>query len=507
MSKLPPIRRNEPVVRDSGVTDGVMTKYDRSPSGSKQQFPVLLFALMGGMGFCVCLLGLFLMTDLVGNSTDSSDAGTNPETQLGTTSEPRPSRPTLAIRSTIQLNAGEQLEFQVPLEATPEVSSDLEYTMVSGPTHSRIERNSGRISWNPTVADEGREHLFVIRVAPRSAADQFSQQAYRVSVANRTAVVPSLRLSLLFTYKTDARINDACFSPDSQQLVLGRREEIIRLATPAGKRLSSIDTNFMAVKGLGFSHDGKLLFAADSQLSSGVTIWEFESSRLVDRAQFPVRVLTDLVVTQDDDRLLLGGYPPRRVVVGDWRDGTLTATRTIPTVPQRPVGNVFCALSPDGQTCAAVHGDGMIYLYDSQTLAPRGQLGDYGPRVNGLAFFPSGDSLASVHNDGAVRTWDLSTKRQQSRVSNDFMMAGSVACSPDGKYIAASGRLPDLPSMAVKVWSAETGMELAFQRPGLWNTSEDPLLFSPDGRYLVVAGNDDNGGLAVGWKLLDGPTP
>jgi WD40 repeat protein len=67
------------------------------------------------------------------------------------------------------------------------------------------------------------------------------------------------------------------------------------------------------------------------------------------------------------------------------------------------------AFSPDGTIFAIGHRDGLIQMWDAETLrlraAPQGHLNV----VRHLAFSPDGSTLVSDSADGTVRLWDATT--------------------------------------------------------------------------------------------------
>ncbi|HEV3263684.1 MAG TPA: hypothetical protein VG013_43010, partial [Gemmataceae bacterium] len=96
-----------------------------------------------------------------------------------------------------------------------------------------------------------------------------------------------------------------------------------------------------------------------------------------------------------------------------------------------------------------------------------------------LAFFPDGKTLGSASNDGTVRIWDL-TSPQESRTLG--MLPGKyegrhIAYSPDGRWLAVAGDPAGL-------WDARTGL-LIRQFGAAYRVA-----FSPDGKTLATGGED-----------------
>ena len=154
--------------------------------------------------------------------------------------------------------------------------------------------------------------------------------------------------------------------------------------------------------------------------------------------------------------------------------------------------------SPDGKLLAARTESGEIQLIDVATGRPFG--GTLGVRpVSGYAFSPDGALLATV-NTREVRLWDLRTRRQrgQTMMIGGFSLA-RLQFDPAGRTLA--------------VQSVDTSRGFG-GRLHLWDTSGArlqasipsqefglPVLFSPDGRLVVVSSTD---GLVRMWEVAGG---
>jgi WD40 repeat protein len=73
----------------------------------------------------------------------------------------------------------------------------------------------------------------------------------------------------------------------------------------------------------------------------------------------------------------------------------------------------------------------------------------------------------------------------------------AVALSPDGRFLAAAGRIAGSPPL-IKVWDTKRGTVLSTLPAQV--TGRSLLKFSPDGEYLA---STSQGGLEV-WKVLTG---
>jgi WD40 repeat protein len=105
-----------------------------------------------------------------------------------------------------------------------------------------------------------------------------------------------------------------------------------------------------------------------------------------------------------------------------------------------------------------------------------------------VAWSPDGKYIASAAEDRAVQVWDAKTGATlvtyMPHAYNVDTSISSVAWSPDGKYIASQG----YPDGSVQVWDAKTGATLVTYKghSGYAGT----VAWSPDGEYIASSGAD-----------------
>ena len=127
------------------------------------------------------------------------------------------------------------------------------------------------------------------------------------------------------------------------------------------------------------------------------------------------------------------------------------------------------------------------------------ELGSYPNNLLGIAISADGNFLATAGTDtpdAQVRVWDLHS-RQLLAIPEASRAAGSVAFSPDGKFLAFGTQ-----EQGIKLWDLAKRAEYA-RFPGSYGGFHRyRLAFSPDGH--ILAANQDDGKIVL-WKVQTKP--
>ncbi|MDX2076819.1 MAG: hypothetical protein SFZ02_10335 [bacterium] len=136
--------------------------------------------------------------------------------------------------------------------------------------------------------------------------------------------------------------------------------------------------------------------------------------------------------------------------------------------------------SPDSREVIIGTNDGMVYKWDVETGDFIQSYQAHEALINSLEYSPDGTTILTTSHDQNIRLWDVDGKLKTTLYINDVV---SARFSPDSKNIIARAFL----NQEIQVWDIETEqiIERIINNHGLDITA---MTYSPDGRYLALAG-------------------
>jgi WD40 repeat protein len=247
------------------------------------------------------------------------------------------------------------------------------------------------------------------------------------------------KLQPRFTPKEPLRTGQVCLSPNGEHLAIGHHNQVHVLDSSTGVEICHFGVPGRAIPELNFSQDGKRLASCD---------------------------YTDVYVFDAHDGKRLLQLPHARDMF-------------VRTAKFSPDGRWLASITITRQKAPEPFAE--VAIWDLSTGKVRHRVTVPTDRLYYLAFSPDSRLFTASGLLDDVILWDVETGKEVRRCHGSWFQ-GSIAFSPDGKTLAASG------STAILLWDTATGRLLPI--------SADPFLiravklrFETDGRTLLGLGD------------------
>jgi RNA polymerase sigma factor (sigma-70 family) len=293
------------------------------------------------------------------------------------------------------------------------------------------------------------------------------------------------------------QFGDVLYSPDGRCLAVFRWANTIELWDPGtGRLLHNLTGHDEQVWSVAFSCDGKTLVSAGDDKT--IRLWNTATGKQVRQIAHTGRVsklalsadgklLATIDHTKKQDGSVTTWRPDYRVRVWDVAAGKKLRQLAMPAKEvSRGVraGFYSLAFAPDRKTLVAgAIVDGTLRVWDAATGREVRQMTDFSGTVGPLAISPDGKTLAAAHGNTNLRLVDLASGKDLVATHGHQSYVSSAAVTADGRTVVTAGGDETLRS-----WDPATGRELRQRTLPAGHSSYTLVL--PGGKFYLTAASD-----------------
>jgi WD40 repeat protein/serine/threonine protein kinase len=233
------------------------------------------------------------------------------------------------------------------------------------------------------------------------------------------------------------------------------------------------------INALAFSPDGQGLVSGGGAGNNPLW-WDAASG---ETATFPLEHKSWLTRCEfsRDGRLVATAAGDSTVILWDM------PTRKLRQRIRHPGGAVTAIdLSPDGKLLLTGGADRTVRLWETASGQQLRLYRGHQAKINAVFFSSDGNSIVSSSNDGTVKVWDRETEPLVKVLHSEQEWGSTVSFSPDGRKLATT----DLHQGILSIWDVPTRSHITDLTQRSAEYAGVVAAYSPDGRWLAMAGHD-----------------
>jgi len=271
-------------------------------------------------------------------------------------------------------------------------------------------------------------------------------------------------------------------SRDGRLLAAGTSQGKIRIwdvATRESFDLPKVDGQTYS---LAFSPDGGQLAAG---IHISICLWDLATRELRYAKRAPLNYGLNSLSWRPDGKILAANMGTGDVALWNVAEGAVQSQ-----LHTRGHHNTVAAFSHEGRRLVTVGGDGIIQVWDADSLE---ELLPTGPPLTSAAVDPLGEWVALGTGDNRIEIHDLASGALREEIALPFF-ASQLCVSPDRKFIGVIAAPPVFRLHVIPLDGQHEVRELREMESAM------SLAFTPDARLLVAS---TWGGGVAGWSTAD----
>lgn len=270
-------------------------------------------------------------------------------------------------------------------------------------------------------------------------------------------------------------INSLAISGDGSTFVSGGYDRTIRIwDLPDRRERLRLPGHGHTITALCFAPDGRTLVSGGKDLT--IRTWSMDPGQAV-LSRTTDRTPTSLGFMRDG-RLLAGGEDGLHVLDPKTLEELKRLQSPRGTIPLISRDEKWAVWTLDGNRL------GVWEFQDGSLLGHLQAPGEADLQV--LNFLGGAPTLAAADRNGRLYFWDLPEGRLRRQIDNSMLYLSDFAVSPEGDLLALSSETGEL-----QIWELASGQRVYRREPKPYSRRQEPIAFSPDGRWLVAQDGDD----------------